>query len=249
MDRFSNLEKIEFVVTNECGGRCIHCSQGKHNGARVRLDAGIAAKAVYDLCSQFSIKTVMTFGGEPMHNPEAVYAVQSAARDCRVQRRQVITNGHFTKDKKAITKAARRLYECGVNDLLLSVDAFHAQWADMDIVKAFAGAAVSEGVPIRVQPAWLVSKDDKNEYNIKTERLIKEFESLLGIKSNEGNVIFPEGNALLYLGGYFKAGAPENPYVQDENDIRCISVCENGDLLCGNLYSDGILDIISRSRL
>ena len=41
-----NLEKIEFVVTYACTGRCKHCSEGDHKSCGVHMDPAVAADAV-----------------------------------------------------------------------------------------------------------------------------------------------------------------------------------------------------------
>lgn len=235
-----NLEKIEFVITYACTGKCKHCSEGEHRATGEHISPSVAADAVKKISSVYKIKTVMAFGGEPLLYPDAVYAVMSAARDANVEKRQLITNGYFSKDEDYINEVTNKLAECGVNDLLLSADAFHQDSIPLDTVKRFAVAAKSAGVPVRVQPAWLVSRDDKNPYNIKTKEIIGK----LGIAENEGNIIFPEGNALKYLSEYFTGESVQNPYVEDAYDVKCVSFDPNGDVLDKNVYVKDILEIL-----
>ena len=122
---FKNLNKIEFVITDACTGKCKHCSEGFHKPCGEHIDPAVAANAVRSLSEEYVLKTVMAFGGEPLLYPESVYAIISAAKELGIPVRQVITNGYFSKDVKKIREVAKRLYDCGVNDLLLSVDAFH----------------------------------------------------------------------------------------------------------------------------
>ena len=68
-----NLNKIEFVVTYACTGRCKHCSEGDHMACGERIDPGIAADAVRKIAAEYDLKTVMTFGGEPLLYQDAVY--------------------------------------------------------------------------------------------------------------------------------------------------------------------------------
>ena len=238
-----NLEKIEFVVTYACTGRCKHCSEGDHKSCGVHMDPAVAADAVKKITAAYPIKTVMTFGGEPLLYPETVYAVMKTASELNVPKRQIITNGYFSKDAARIREVARRLAESGVNDLRLSADAFHQEYIPLEPVKIFAEEAKAAGIPIRIQPAWLVSRDDGNEYNIITKQIISEFAEL-GIKEADGNVIFPEGNALKYFAEYFADSAPDNPYVEDPADVRCISFDPDGTALGGNLYEKDVMDII-----
>lgn len=240
-----NLEKIEFVVTYACTGRCKHCSEGDHRSCGVHMDPAVAADAVKKITAAYSIKTVMTFGGEPLLYPETVYAVMETASELEIPKRQIITNGYFSKDAARIREVVRRLAESGVNDLRLSADVFHQEYIPLEPVKIFAEEAKAAGIPIRIQPAWLVSRDDGNEYNIITKQIISEFAEL-GIKEADGNVIFPEGNALKYFAEYFADSAPDNPYVEDPTDVRCISFDPDGTALGGNIYDTDIMEILKK---
>ena len=242
-----NLEKIEFVVTYACTGRCRHCSEGDHDSCGAHIDAEAAADAVRKIASAYDIKTVMTFGGEPLLYPETVCAVMRTASELEIPRRQVITNGYFSKDEAKIREVARRLAQSGVNDLRLSADAFHQEFIPLEPVKYFAEEAKKAAIQIKIQPAWLVSREDENEYNKKTRAVISEF-TALGIEEADGNVIFPEGNALKYFAEYFADFAPENPYVEDPADVRCVSFDPHGFALGANLYEKDILEILENYK-
>lgn len=238
-----DLEKIEFVVTYACTGRCKHCSEGDHTSAGERIDPKIAADAVKKIAAEYDIKTVMAFGGEPLLYTDAVFAIMSAARDMNVPRRQIITNGYFSKDAEKIRYVAKNLAACGVNDVLLSADAFHQETIPLDVVKIFAAEAKKSGMSVRLQPAWLVSSSDDNPYNRKTRQILDSFADI-GLSENEGNIIFPEGNAKKFFAEYFTEDIPENPYIEDPRNVRCISFSPNGDALDGNIYAKDIMEII-----
>ena len=240
---FKNLNKIEFVVTYACTGRCKHCSEGDHTSCGERIDPFIAADAVRKIAAEYDIKTVMTFGGEPLLYADAVYEIMNAAKELSIPKRQVITNGYFSKNADKIREVAVRLAECGVNDLLLSVDAFHQETIPLETVRVFATEAKKNGIPIRLQPAWLVSARDDNPYNKKTREILDSFADM-GISVNEGNVIYPEGNALKYLAEYFSDEHPDNPYLEDLRDVRCVSFSPNGDVLGGNVYECDVIEIL-----
>lgn len=238
-----NFNKIEFVITNACTGRCKHCSQGVHTACGTCIDFSIAADAVRKIVEEYNIGTVMTFGGEPLLHPDAVCGIMNVAKELHIPHRQVITNGYFAKELKSVREVAERLAACGVNDLLVSVDAFHQETIPLDVVRNFVMQAQKCDIPIRLQPAWLVSSTDNNPYNQKTRKILDSFADL-GICESEGNVIFPEGNAVEYLSEYFMDAIPENPYVEDPCDVRCISFLPNGDVLGGNVYERDIMEII-----
>ena len=238
-----NLEKIEFVLTYACTGRCKHCSEGEHSLSGDMLDARKGADSVRKICSEYDIKTVMVFGGEPLLHPEAVRLIMREARKMNVPRRQIITNGYFTRDREKMREIAFMLSEAGVNDLLLSTDAFHQETIPLDTVREFVAEIKAVGVPMRLQPAWLVSEENDNVYNRKTREILDSF-SDMQIPVSVGNVIFPEGNALKYLSEYFSEEPPENPYTEDPCDVKCVSIEPNGDTLGRNIYENDIIDII-----
>ena len=238
-----NLNKIEFVVTYACTGRCKHCSEGDHASCGEQIDPKISAEAVRKISAEYDIQTVMTFGGEPLLYPDAVYAIMMAAKELNIPKRQIITNSYFSKTADKMADVAQRLAACGVNDLLLSVDVFHQETIPLDVVKRFAADAKACGIPIRLQPAWLRSATDDNPYNSKTREILNSFADM-ELPVGEGNVIFPEGNALRYLAEYFTDTLPENPYAEDPRDVRCVSFEPNGDVLGGNVYERDIMEII-----
>ena len=239
-----NLDKIEFVVTYACTGRCKHCSEGEHTSCGERIDPQIAADAVRKIAAEYGIKTVMTFGGEPLLYTDAVYVIMTTAKELNIPKRQVITNGYFSKDVEKIREVAQRLAACGVNHLLLSVDAFHQEIRPLNVVKLFAAEAKKCGIPIRLSPAWLVSVTDDNPYNRKTREILDSFADL-EIDMGKGNVIFPEGNALKFLAEYFTDELPENPYKDDPCNVKCVSFEPNGDVLGGNVYERDIMEIVN----
>lgn len=238
-----NLNKIEFVITYACTGRCKHCSEGEHSSYIEHIDPEAAADAVLRVSELYGIKTVMAFGGEPLLYPDSVFAIMRAAFKASIPHRQVITNGFFTKDKYLVSETASRLFECGVNDLLVSADAFHQESIPLDAVRYFVEEAKRCGIPTRLQPAWLVSRSDRNSYNLKTREILESF-SDMDIAIGEGNVVFPEGNALKYLSEYFTDFCPKNPYAEDPCDVKCLSFSPSGDVLDGNAYRSDVMDII-----
>lgn len=243
-----NLNRIEFVVTMACTGRCRHCSEGDHAGFTEHIDADIAAKAIRTICEHYPIESLMTFGGEALLFPDVVCAIHRTGTELGIGNRQLITNGFFSERRERIEEVARALRASGVNDLLLSVDAFHQETIPLEPVKTFAACAVEAGIPVRLSPAWLVGPDDDNPCNIRTRELLREFEPLR-IPLATGNVVFPSGNALRYLSEYFDENAEEsNPYDEDPRDIRAISFSPNGDVLNGNMYERDILDILTSYR-
>ena len=245
---FKNLERIEFIITLACTGKCRHCSEGNHDGFGGHINANAAMEAIKKICAHYSIKSVMTFGGEPLLYPDAVCMIHKTAFNLGITKRQLITNGYFSNDPERIGAVVRNLKYSGVNDLLLSVDTFHQEHIPLEPVFLFAECAIKAGIPIRLQPAWLVSHEDPNPYNNQTWEIIQKFEPL-HISVNQGNVIFPSGNALKYLREYFdESTTVSNPYEEDPEDVRTISFEPDGTVLNGNVYQTDILEIMEQYR-
>lgn len=239
-----NVNRIEFVVTMACTGKCKHCSEGEHGAFGEHIDKDAAAKAVREICGFYKIESLMTFGGEPLLYPETVACIHETAREMGIEQRDLITNGYFSKDEERIREVASLLAKSGVTRILLSVDAFHQETIPLAPVKYFATCVKEAGIRIELSPAWLVSREDGNPYNVKTLECLAEFEEL-GIPVGTGNVIFPSGNALKYLGEYFDDdNTVINPYEDDPKDVRSISFDPNGDVLGGNVYRDSMAEII-----
>ena len=260
MNRYIHLNRIEFVVTNACSGRCKHCSNAAQAKPAVgSVDAEAAARTVAQLAERFDIQSAMTFGGEPLLYADAVCKIHSAARRCGIPVRELITNGYFSKDEHKIDEVAQSLHASGVSDILVSVDVFHQEYIPLELVMQFAEALQRYGIPyLRVHPAWVADESAENPHNAETKRLLNLFAEK-GIQSTNGNNIYPSGNALIHLAEYF--APPENidlstpcgslPYTERLDDISCLGINPNGDVnLCsvtiGNIHETDILDIIDR---
>lgn len=240
-----NLNRVEFVVTYACTGRCKHCSEGDHSGSGPYLDPEAAAGVVRDLAGRFPITSVMTFGGEPLLHPETVCAVHAAAAELGVPGRQLITNGFFSADNAEISRTAQKLARAGVNDILLSVDAFHQETIPLEPVRAFAMAAAGAGIAVRAHPAWVAGRRHENPYNSRTAEIVLEFEKM-GFAQSDGNIVIPKGNALKYLADYCNPDEEyTDPYEEDPADIRTVCVDPDGGVLGGNIYKASILEILA----
>lgn len=240
-----NLNRIEFLITLACTGRCKHCSEGDHTNAGCHIDGDAAAEMVRKVTEKYSIESLMTFGGEPLLYPDEVYKIHTAARNMGIPKRHLITNGFFSRDSEKIQNAAEMLVESGITDILLSVDAFHQETIPLEPVMIFAEAVLArKSTRILAHPAWLVSEEADNPYNYRTHVILKEFHAM-GIEISSGNVIFPSGNALKYLGEYFDLSIPQvSPYTEDPKDIHAICVNPDGGVLGKNIYTTDILEIL-----
>ena len=238
-----NLNRIEFVITYSCTGQCKHCSESEKNKDGKYLTADVAVNALEKINGKFNLQSVMTFGGEPLLFADTIVSIHNAAKTLNVPKRQLITNGFFSENETAVKTTAKAVAESGVNDILISVDAFHQEKIPLKQVLFFTENLLKNGMlSVQTHPAWLVSKDDENIYNNKTKKILKTFESI-GVKPSKGNVIFPAGNALKYLQKYFdKNTAYINKYEQNPKDVRAISIEPDGKFLNCNIYDNNFLN-------
>ena len=259
LNRYINLNRIEFLITNACTSRCKHCSAGGTlNTGKSSIDKEKAVLTVSELSKHYPIESVMTFGGEPLLYADTVCAIHGTAKACGIPKRQVITNGYFSKDNNKIAAVVKALKDSGVNSLLLSIDAFHKEHIPLEQVYIFAKALCDEKLDgFKLNPAWVVDREHDNSYNRETEACLDYF-SGLDIPISNGNNIFPAGNAVVYLSEFYekkpvdlgmKCG--EAPYTSRLDDIREISINPNGDIMVccfviGNIHNESITSIISR---
>ena len=101
---------------------------------------------------------------------------------------------------------------------------------------------------MKLNPAWISGRGADNKYDIKTSQIVSEFERC-GIPCASGNVVFPSGNAIKYLSEYFDQDREYiNPYDEDPNDLKTLSIEPDGTLLGGNILNEDIIDIIDNYR-
>lgn len=149
---YIGLNRIEFVITYACTGRCKHCSVGDKHG-KGSVDPEKARETMKKLASRFPVESAMCFGGEPLLCSDTVCAILRQARESGVPRRQIISNGFFSKNTEQIVKTAAELADAGLNEILLSVDAFHQETIPVEPVRTFASALKNTGVSLSLHPA------------------------------------------------------------------------------------------------
>jgi hypothetical protein len=237
VSRYLHVQRIEFSVTHRCNAHCMHChvDEALRRSRPAAIDRELAVEVVRKVVERDHPTSVMTFGGEPFLYPEVVRAIHEAAAASGIPQRQVITNAGLPHDEARARSAARRLAESGVNDIAISVDAFHQEHIPLEVVARNARAYAEAGIPrLAWNPCWLISAEDDNPYNRRT-RAILEALSDLPVEMGEGNVVQPDGGAQRWLGSYLPgripapAGSCEDvPYGGRLDQVDCISIEPDG---------------------
>jgi hypothetical protein len=244
MTPYLTIERVEFVVTYRCNSTCIHCQvdEKQRRSKPAALDPGLAARMIREVCRAWSPRSVMTFGGEPLLYADAVYAVHSAARECGIPHRQVITNAGYPSAPERFKIVAHSLAESGVNSVYISVDAFHQEFVPLEIVERNARLLLEAGIPeLHWNPCWVTSPEADNPWNRRTRQVLAAL-AHLPITQDEGNVLMPMGRACQQLAEYLppRQSLPggrcgELPYTSRPETVTSLSVEPNGDITACNV--------------
>lgn len=255
---YINLKRVEFVITYHCSGKCKHCSVGDKLNEVSHLEYEKLKGLLLNISQQYPLQSIMCFGGEPLLYRGEVEHIMKEAKSGGIPKRQLITNGYFSKNLTVIRETAFNLCNSNITDLLLSVDSFHQEFIPVEPVYEFARSLKEFGITnLKLHPAWVVGKEHDNEWNNRTKELLGQFKDL-NIPVSDGNIIFPSGNAAKYLSEYypkqdmdlnFTCGKAK--YTEALDKVETISIMPDGDVnLCcftiGNVYKEDILEILDR---
>ena len=260
MNSYLNLNRLEFILTDHCTGRCRHCSAGalvqSPRPGHAPLQPSV--QAVRDLAALYPMQSVMTFGGEPLLYPEVTAAIHRTAAECGIPARQLITNGFFSRDERRIREVAQMLADAGVNDVLISVDAFHQEKIPLEPVRCFALAVKAAGVAsVRFSPAWVVNEGFDCPENARTREILQSLFDT-GLPVGSGNDVFLSGCAADNLAHYYPPAAldPSDccgsmPYTEPLTNQTSLSIEPDGSVtvcgfVIGNVNAEGMAEILAR---
>lgn len=98
------LNRIEFLITNQCSSNCIHCSVKNHRSVNNVINLQTAKDILDSVIKEYKINSIMTFGGESLLYPETTTSLLKYAKDLEISNRQLITNCFWSKDKDRISE-------------------------------------------------------------------------------------------------------------------------------------------------
>lgn len=174
--------------------------------------------------------------------PERAIKLFQKAKELGVPKIESITNGFWGKDKTRAQSLAAQLKEAGVNEVLISVDAFHLPHIPLDYPRNVALASLAAGIDrVAWNVAILENVDAPNKYDKQTKEILQIL-SPLNIKVHF-NKVLPKGRARKNFQDFFprqplKGGCPEketalvNPNCLSLDPFGWASICE--DLAIGN---------------
>jgi len=261
MNSYLDLHRLEFSITYRCSAHCLHCQveDDLRRSAPAAIDPALGAQIVHRVAHAYPLRSLMTFGGEPLLYPEAVCAIHGAAQEEGIAHRSIITNASVPRPEAAFRALARRLAACGVNAVYISVDAFHQANIPLEVVERNARALAEAGIEELVwNPCWVVSREHDNAWNRRTREVLAAL-SYLPAREDEGNVVQPDGHARDALAEYLPPKVPlptgscgDIPYTGPLDEIGSIGVEPDGaitvchELAIGNAAREDVVAILQR---
>jgi MoaA/NifB/PqqE/SkfB family radical SAM enzyme len=236
-----NLRRLEFTLTTRCNSECIYCQAEASPLKNEVMDVEDALNYLAEACAVSKLESFMVFGGEPMLFPSRAISMFEKASRLDVPKIAMMTNGIWGKNKRKAEELAIKLKASGLNNLRISVDAFHLQFIPLEYPRNAALASVAAGIQ---QVAWNVavveSLDSANEYDKKTAEILRTLEPA-GIDAHTHRII-PVGRATSNLQQYLKKESLQGPCTGDpilENALmnpECITIEPSGEVnICWNL--------------
>ncbi len=149
------------------------------------------------------LSSFMIFGGEAMLYPRRTVALFGRASEIGIPVIQLITNGAWADDPEMAHDLALQLKDAGVNDVLISVDAFHLPHIPLRGPRNAGEACLDVGMEkIRWNVCVVEDIEADNQYDRETRRILGLLEPM-GIEPDIERVE-PEGRAPENLGSFFR---------------------------------------------
>jgi MoaA/NifB/PqqE/SkfB family radical SAM enzyme len=217
-------------------------------------------EAVQVVLGRFAIDSMMTYGGEPLLYPTITAKLHRIGQSHNLRSQELITNGFFSKNIKKIQEVADELLHSGVSRILVSVDSFHQERIPIEFVELFIDSVLKTGFQnILLHPAWLISRNSDNEYNIKTKEILDALKSKLHVSVSNGNIISPAGLSRDNLRPYYEdkeldlnLRCGDIPYTNPLTKITKFRFLPNGNVnicrgLCiGNIFENSMESILEQ---
>jgi len=236
-----NIKRLEFTLTTKCNSQCIYCQAEASPLKKEIMDVEDAHNYLTETCRVSKLESFMVFGGEPMLFPSRTLSILDRASKLNIPKIEMLTNGIWGKNPRRAQNLALGLKRSGLNDLGVSVDAFHLQFIPLEYPRNAALASVRAGIEqVNWNVAVVESLNSKNKYDRKTARILKSLKPV-GIEAHVHRVI-PVGRAITNLKQYIKKESLHGPCTSDpilENTLtnpECITIEPSGRVdICWNL--------------
>lgn len=229
-DLVQAFRRLEFVLTEKCNSRCVHC-QGEHSPEKrgvMELQDGITY--LEEVASVTKLDSFMVFGGEPMLYAERTIKFSRKAKELGIPEIELITNGFWGEEENRARSLAAQLKDAGVNEVLISVDAFHLLHIPLEWPRSAALACLAAGIDsVRWNVAILESEDALNRFDRQTSDIMRVL-APLGLETHINKVCF-QGRARKTLSRFFSQQSLEGACPEAETALvnpTCVTLDARG---------------------
>lgn len=253
-----NLKGIGIYLTYRCNSRCIHCSYGSDPPLSNLIDEA-EVEVSFEMVNRFGrLETVKILGGEPTLYMERLLRVVELARIHGASSIIMITNGWWGKDEEDARNIITGLKEAGLSLLLISMDAFHAEYIPLEDVKRAVQAADCVEMKYCVMMEFMESIDANNRYDRQSRALFQECQNL-SIPILPAKIIYA-GRAAEFLSPLYRGektlpnqceppyiGSFENPSGIAIDPLGYVTLCHG--IAIGNTREKSLATILSEYDL
>jgi len=183
------------------------------------------------------LDSFMIFGGEPMLFPERAIKLFHKANELGVPKIELITNGSWGDDARA-KDLALKLKASGVNEVLISVDAFHFPYIPLQYPRNAALASLAAGIEKVVwNVAFIEGENAENRFDKQTKEILRTLVPL-SVETHT-NKVWPQGRARTTLKQFFSKQSLEGKCPEEETALvnpSCVTLDSRGFAsICWNL--------------
>ena len=163
-----------FLVTYKCTAECKHCLYQSSPRRNALISLEDVRSDLIALKANWPIEATCFVGGEPLLYFELL---TSLVREVKAQgiTCAILTNAFWGEDQAIARRYVGALKDAGLDEMHISVDAFHQEFVPFDAVKEVIQASKDAGIGhIAVNAKSLGDPDMDNSYNRQTKRSLEE---------------------------------------------------------------------------
>jgi len=180
------VKGADFLLTFKCPSKCRHCSYKAGPERTGYMKTADAERYLKELRDTQPLESIAVHGGEPFLYFKLLKHVMKKAKELKISRTWVITNGYWAKTKAKAEKKLTELKNAGLTCTTFSVDAFHQEYIPLETVKNGIEAAATVGFErICVDSYFLASPNSDNTYDILTRKTLEKLGKIDNVEINK----------------------------------------------------------------
>lgn len=142
-----------------------------------------AEKYLKEVTDTQPLQSAGAHGGEPFLHFELLKHIMEQARELKVPRRWVITNGFWATTEATAQRRLAELKEAGLTNITFSVDSFHQEYIPLETVRNGLEAATAVGFDkVNVDSYYLGNPESDSHLNVSTRDALASLSDLDGIE-------------------------------------------------------------------